>query len=171
MALRSALAAACLAVAVLTSGCGQVREDAVAPPPDRVESSSTSVPATPTSLATAMRRWKSVAGEHFAESARALGQVSEASDAGDEAGVRSGCQVLHDTNSIGLQRHLPTPDPKLTDQLQRMIDDMNSATHACLRFALGRQPQDAVNYQTYLARAVSHLEEAKATLEADLRPR
>ena len=120
-------------------------------------------------MATAMRAWESTAGDHFTQSARALKQVSEAADAGDEAAVGSGCQVLHDTNTIGLQGHLPTPDAVLTGQLQQMIDDMNTATHACLRFTLGRQPQDASNYQDYLARAVDHLEQAKATLDADLR--
>lgn len=117
-----------------------------------------------------MRQWEGAAGDHFKESARALQHVSEASDAGDEAGVRTGCETLHDTNTIGLQQHLPTPDPDLTAQLQKMIDDMNTATHACLRFILGRQPQDASNYQDYLSRAVDHLQHAKAILDADLRP-
>jgi hypothetical protein len=43
---------------------------------------------------------------------------------------------------------------------------MNVATHACLRFALGRDPTDADNYQEYLARAVEHLQRAKAILTA-----
>jgi len=47
-----------------------------------------------------------------------------------------------------------------------MIDDMNVAAHACLRFALGRDPADADNYLVYLARAVAHLQRAKAILSA-----
>jgi hypothetical protein len=121
-------------------------------------------------MSAAIRDWETAAGDHFKESARALQQVSEASEAGDEAGVRAGCETLHDTNTIGLQQHLPTPDPDLTAQLQKMIDDMNTATHACLRFILGRQSQDASNYQDYLSRAVDHLQRAKAILDADLRP-
>lgn len=117
-----------------------------------------------------MHEWEAAAGDHFKESARALQQVSDAAAAGDEAGVRDGCEVLHDTNTIGLQQHLPTPDPDLTAQLQKMIDDMNTATHACLRFVLSRQPQDASIYQDYLSRAVDHLQRAKAILDADLRP-
>ena len=73
-------------------------------------------------------------------------------------------------NAIGLQRDLPTPDPELTAELQRMIDDMNVATHACLRFVLARNPNDAIVYQDYLARAVDHLDRAKLLLDADLRP-
>jgi len=92
--------------------------------------------------------------------------VSEASAGEDEAGLRAGCQRLHDTNSIGLQEDLPTPDPQLTAEVQRMIDDMNVATHACLRFALGRDPTDAGNYQQYLGRAVEHLLRARAILTA-----
>jgi hypothetical protein len=90
----------------------------------------------------------------------------EASAAEDEAGLRAGCQRLHDANSIGLQEDLPTPDPQLTAEVQRMIDDMNVATHACLRFALGRDPTDAGNYQQYLGRAVEHLQRARAILTA-----
>lgn len=118
------------------------------------------------SRAEAIREWEAIAREHFKESAAALQDVSEASSAEDEEALRSGCQRLHDTNSIGLQRDLPSPDPMLTAELQRMIDDMNVATHACLRFALGRKPADADNYREYLARAVEHLHRAKAILTA-----
>lgn len=118
------------------------------------------------SRAEAIREWEAIAREHFKESATALQDVTAASSAEDEEALRSGCQRLHDTNSTGLQRDLPTPDPLLTAELQRMIDDMNVATHACLRFALGRKPVDADNYREYLARAVEHLYRAKAILTA-----
>ncbi len=120
----------------------------------------------PPSQAEAIREWEAIAREHFTESATALQDVSEASSAEDEEALRSGCQRLHDTNSIGLQGDLPTPDPQLTAELQRMINDMNVATHACLRFALGRKPADADNYREFLARAVEHLYRAKAILTA-----
>lgn len=120
------------------------------------------------SLAAAMREWEATAGDHFKQSARALEQVADGAQAGDESAVQSGCAVLHDTNAIGLQHDLPTPDPKLTAELQRMIDDMNTATHACFRFALKLDPADAAIYQEYLSRAVDHLQQAKAILDADL---
>lgn len=122
-------------------------------------------------LAEAVRQWKDRAGDHFTESAKALEQVSEASAAGDEAALRSGCLRLHDTNTVGLQRDLPSPDPRLTDALQRMIDDINTATHACMRFVLNRDEVDAANYREYLARAVEHLHRAKEFMDADLAPK
>lgn len=118
----------------------------------------------------AIREWEAVAGDHFTESARALEDIAEGSDTDDEAVVRSACQRLHDTNSEGLQGHLPTPDPELTAELQRMIDDMNVATHACLRFAESRDEVEATTYRTYLARAVDHLQRAKVIL-TDVRGR
>jgi predicted lipid-binding transport protein (Tim44 family) len=133
-------------------------------------SSSTAAPA-PASLAEAMRQWKALAGDHFAASGKALQQVSEASASGDEAELRSGCTQLHDTNTLGLQRDLPTPDPRLTDELQRMIDDINTATHACVRFVTSRADADAVNYRDYLGRAVEHLHRAKEILDADSVPK
>lgn len=139
---------------------------------DGAAHSPSSVPTSPTSsqsaLAVAVRSWEARAGSHFTESARALEQVSEATDRNDEAGVRSGCQRLHDTNAIGLQADLPSPDPALTAELQSMIDDLNTAAHACLRFTDTRNPDDAGTYQAYLARAIDHLTTAKRILNEDL---
>jgi len=141
------------------------------PAPETPAGSSTTETTAPASLADAMRQWEALAGDHFAVSGKALQQVSEASAAGDETAMQSGCTQLHDTNTLGLQRDLPTPDPRLTGELQRMIDDINIATHACLRFALNRDDVDAANYQDYLARAVEHLHRAKEFLDDDLAPR
>ena len=52
-----------------------------------------------------------------------------------------------------------------------MIDDINTATHACLRFVIAREDADATNYRDYLARAVEHLHRAKEFLDADLAPK
>jgi hypothetical protein len=118
-----------------------------------------------------MRQWEALAGEHFTQSGLALQQVSEASAADDEAALQSGCYKLHDANTVGLQHDLPTPDPRLTAELQRMIDDINTATHACVRFVLARDAVDAATYQDYLARAVEHLHRAKGFLDEDLAPK
>jgi hypothetical protein len=165
-----------VAVAALVCGCTAGNPTTPAPPaagpstasttPQSTTTPSTSPSTSPSSPGEAIREWEGIAREHFKESAIALEQVSDASAAEDEAGLRAGCQRLHDTNSIGLQEDLPTPDPQLTAEVQQMIDDMNVATHACLRFALGRDPTDAGNYQQYLARAVEHLQRARAILTA-----
>lgn len=149
------LCAACAApatrVPVSPAGPGDIATGTASPAPTS--------PAVP-----AIQQWEALAGEHFRQSALALGQVSAASAGEDESGLWSGCRLLHDTNSIGLQSDLPSPDPGLTAELQRMIDDMNTATHACLRFVLGRDPADAANYREYLDRAVEHLRRAKLIL-------
>jgi hypothetical protein len=129
---------------------------------------SSTTTASTSALAVAMREWEARAGDHFKESAQALEQVSEGADRGDDAAVRAGCQRLHDTNAVGLQADLPTPDPALTAELQRMIDDVNTAAHACLRFSDTRREDDASTYQTYLARAIDHLTTAKQILNEDL---
>ncbi len=158
-----------VALAALLCGCAAGTDvPPVAPTAPAAMTTTTAAP-TPTAplpRAEAIREWEGIAREHFKESATALQEVSEASTAEDEAGLRAGCQRLHDTNSIGLQQDLPTPDRQLTAEVQRMIDDMNVATHACLRFALGRNPADADTYQEYLARSVEHLQRAKAILTA-----
>ena len=163
------------AAAVSPTACTPHRgtPPAATTPAPEADGSSTTTAATPglVSLADAMRQWEGLAGDHFTASGTALQQVSEASAAGDEAALQSGCTQLHDTNTVGLQHDLPTPDPRLTDELQRMIDDNNTATPAGLRFVLAREDADATNYREYLARAVEHLHRAKEFLDADLAPK
>lgn len=154
-----------VAVVLLCAACAATPTRAPAGPAGPGDTAAGTAPPAPTwSAASAIRQWEAVAGEHFRQSARALGEVSAASAGEDESGLWSGCRLLHDTNSIGLQSDLPSPDPGLTAELQRMIDDMNTATHACLRFVLGRDPVDAANYRDYLDRAVEHLRRAKVIL-------
>ena len=168
----SALAAVSLAAAGCAAQQNRPAPEATTSPTAAASSTSSAEPApTTTSLANAMRLWEAAAGEHFTQSSQALQQVSDASAAEDAAALGAGCQKLHDTNTVGLQRDLPTPDPRLTERLQRMIDDINTATHACVRFVLAREEVDAATYRDYLARAVDHLHEAKAILDADLAPR
>lgn len=143
-------------------------EPGVATTPPAAPVPATTAAPTTSALTAAMWDWELRAGDHFKESARALQQVSEAVDRGDDAGVRAGCQQLHDTNAVGLQADLPTPDPELTSELQRMIDDVNVAAHACLRFTDTRHAEDATTYQDYLGRAMDHLATAKQILNADL---
>lgn len=134
--------------------------------PAPATSGTSAAPTPPASLATEIEDWKARAGDHFTASGTALEEVSRASAAEDESGLWSGCQRLHDATSIGLQDDLPTPDATLTAELQKMIDDMNNATHACLRFVLNRQPVESDNYREYLARAIEHLQRAKIVLSA-----
>jgi hypothetical protein len=144
-------------------------------PAVRVESSPTTGSTTTTApratvspRVAAMREWKSRASEHFRESAVALQQVSDAADVGNIAALRGACQLLHDTNSVGLQTDLPSPDASLTAEIQRMIDDINVAAHACLRFAGSENPDDVSTYQKYLSRAMDHLNMAKTIMDRDL---
>lgn len=163
--LRSAPA---IMLLVFAAACSAPDRPATSPAPSVTPVSPSPSPP-PASMAAAIRDWEARTGDLFKQSARALQRVSEASDAGDEAAVRSGCAQLHDANAIELQRLLPTPDRELTAELQRMIDDMNVATHACLRFVIARQTGDSATYQDYLTRAVDHLHQAKVILDADLR--
>ncbi len=162
---------AVMAVLLVSAGACAAPDRPAGPPTTSVATAHPTTSRSPAtgSLAAAIRQWEASTGDLFKRSGRALQQVSEASDAGDEAAVRSGCVQLHDANAVELQRLLPTPDPELTAELQRMIDDMNVATHACLRFVIAREPGDSRIYQDYLARAVGHLHQAKAVLDADLR--
>jgi hypothetical protein len=170
---RAALGMTVAAAALIAPSCSaRPTGPPAAPPPSSTSSTSSPAPApTTTSLATAIRQWETLAGEHFTQSGLALQQVSEASDADDEAALQSGCHRLHEANVVGLQDDLPTPDPRLTAELQRMIDDINTATHACVRFVLARETVDATTYQEYLARAVEHLHRAKGFLDEDLAPK
>jgi hypothetical protein len=171
---RAALGIALAAAVLIAPSCSARHTGpAATAAPSPTPSPASSIAPTPTAapLAVAMRQWEALAGEHFTQSGLALQQVSEASAADDEAALQSGCYKLHDANTVGLQHDLPTPDPRLTDELQRMIDDINTATHACVRFVLARDAADSAVYQDYLARSVEHLHRAKGFLNEDLAPK
>jgi hypothetical protein len=159
---RGALVMTVTAVLLITAGCsarhgGPAANDVPSATVTPSSVSSAEPAPTTTALADATRQWESIAGDHFTQSGQALKQVNEAAAAEDTEALGAGCRKLHDTNTVGLQHDLPTPDPVLTAELQRMIDDINTATHACVRF--------------YLARAVEHLHRAKTILDADLAPK
>jgi len=168
---RAALGVALAMVALIASSCSARHTGPTATPAPGPPAGSPAPAPSPAPLADAVRQWETSAGEHFTQSGLALQQVSEASAADDEAALQSGCYKLHDANTVGLQHDLPTPDRRLTDELQRMIDDINTATHACVRFVLARDDVDAATYQDYLARAVGHLHRAKGFLNEDLAPK
>lgn len=168
---RGVLGLALAAVMLTTPGCSSSHTRPVTGQAGGPTVTAPSATESTPSLASAMRQWEVAAGAHFTASGKALQQVSEATEAEDEAAMQTACKQLHDTNTIGLQQHLPSPDPLLTDQLQRMIDDIDTATHACLRFVQDRHTVDATTYQDYLARAVEHLHRAKGILDADLAPK
>lgn len=156
-------------VLLFAGGCATAHEAVDPPRPSPTTATPTATGRPEPSLAAAVRDWEARTGDLFKRSALALQRVSRGTDADDEAAVWSGCRQLHDINAVELQHLLPTPDPDLTAELQRMIDDMNIATHACLRFVIARQPGDTRTYQEYLEQAVDHLQRAKVILDADLR--
>lgn len=160
--------AALVGLGLLVVGFAGMARHPVATPRAAPPIASSTTTTSSSALTVAMREWESRAGDHFKESARALDQVSQAAGRGDDAAVRAGCTRLHDANAVGLQADLPTPDPVLTAELQRMIDDVNTAAHACLRFSDTGHHADASTYQIYLERAIDHLSTAKQILNEDL---
>jgi hypothetical protein len=153
-------AAIAVALAVVNSNSGELAVP--------LALGSGAAPTSTSSLAPAIRDWKKRATEHLQESARDLDAVASADQAQDVAGVRAGCQRLHDANTVGLQADLPSPDPAVTAAIQSMIDDINTAAHACMTFTTTMNPADADAYQNYLDQAMTHLQTGLDIVNRDL---
>jgi hypothetical protein len=56
----------------------------------------------------------------------------------------------------------------VTAAIQSMIDETNTAAHACMTFTTTMNPADADAYQNYLDQAMTHLQTALDIVNRDL---
>lgn len=138
----------------------------------KIPTSTSTVPRTTTPTTTsfkaAMREWNSRAIVHFEQAGDALIASSDAADNGDLQGMKDGCRRAHAAITIDLKADLPSPDPKLTDAVQSMIDDFDKGSHVCMNLSLSSTEDDVLAYKSYMDQAMAHLDEAKSIRDHDL---
>lgn len=100
---------------------------------------------------------------HKAENAAfAIIQAPGAID-GDK--LRANCTQLHDANE-GLRNGMPTPDPKLTVEVQQAIDNFDSASQSCLESVAMRSMVKLDDFVSFLRTAEQHFSSADTILVA-----
>ncbi|WP_102418665.1 hypothetical protein [Mycobacterium sp. 4858] len=113
-------------------------------------------------------QWYSQAQEHLANTANQMQAVVDAIKANDLGALHSACSAVHDEQTVGLQAHLPTPDPALTRALQAEINDFHTATHICMSLGPNSTPADLDRADAFTQRAIDDLKTVNDILVEDL---
>jgi hypothetical protein len=132
---------------------------------NRSEPDSSSAPAT---VDTAIRQWWSAAHQHFDGLQGALDDVEQALRHVDGPAAEMACQQMHDLAAVGLQAHLPAPDPDLTAELSAAIEDAHTAAHMCLAVVAGTPNSYDGEFMTNVDQAEKHLDAALAKINESL---
>lgn len=112
--------------------------------------------------------WYSQAEEHLTNTRNFMQAVVDAVEANDLGALRSACSAIHDEQTIGLQAHLPTPDPALTKAVQSEINDFHTATHVCMSLGPTSTPADLDQADSFTQRAIDDLKTVNDILVEDL---
>jgi hypothetical protein len=124
---------------------------------------------TPTSVGSAaIQEWWSGAHEHFTELQNALDDAQRALDRLDGTGFEAACQQMHDAGEVGLQAHLPAPDPDLTSELRAAIEDAHAAAHLCLSVVAGSMTNYDGEFIANIDQADKHMQAAQDMINKSL---
>ncbi len=112
--------------------------------------------------------WYSQAEVHLANTTKFMQAAVDAIEADDINALRKACSAVHDEQTIGLQAHLPTPDPALTTALQSEIDDFHTAMHMCMSLGPNTTPEDLDRADSFVHQAIEDLKAVNDILVDDL---
>lgn len=112
--------------------------------------------------------WYSQAQEHLANTKQFMQAAVDAIEANDLNALRSACSAVHDEQTVGLQAHLPTPDPALTTALQNEINDFHTAMHLCMTLGPNTTPEDLERTDAFVHQAIEDLRAVNDILVDDL---
>ncbi|WP_156747733.1 hypothetical protein [Mycobacterium sp. E3198] len=89
--------------------------------------------------------------------------VIEAPSTIDADKLLASCRQLRDSNER-LRNGMPTPDPKLTVEVQQAIDNFESAAQSCIESVLIHSVPKLTDFVSFLATAEQHLSRADTIL-------
>ncbi|MGZ4564244.1 MAG: hypothetical protein ACXVX6_11860 [Mycobacterium sp.] len=112
--------------------------------------------------------WYSQAEVHLANTKKFMQAAVDAIEADDINALRSACSAVHDEQTVGLQAHLPTPDPDLTAALQSEINDFHTAMHMCMSLGPNSTPEDLERADSFVDQAIEDLKVVNDILVEDL---
>ena len=112
--------------------------------------------------------WYSQAEVHLANTKKFMQAAVDAIEADDINALRSACSAVHDEQAVGLQAHLPTPDPALTAALQSEINDFHTAMHMCMSLGPNSTPEDLERADSFVDQAIEDLKAVNDILVEDL---
>ena len=109
-----------------------------------------------------MGDWADRTHVHFTKAGDALIAVEDCTDV---KCMRAACTTAHDALNIDLKADLPSPDPKLTDALNSMLDDFDKGMHLCMNLPANPTKAHIAQMESYMDKSMVHLEDAKSILD------
>ena len=110
---------------------------------------------------TALQQWWAGAEHDFTVMQNASHDVDEAFSHFKPGALATACQHVHDAAEVGMQSHLPSPDPELTAELHAAVEDFHSAAHLCLAVVAGSQAAYDGEFLSSMAQANKHMRAAQ----------
>jgi hypothetical protein len=104
---------------------------------------------------------------HFKELGDALIAASICGET-DVQCMRDECTTAHKSLETDLKADLPSPDPKLTDAVNSMIDDFDRGMHTCMNLPDYPTAEQVAEFESYIDKSQAHFETVKSIRDADL---
>jgi hypothetical protein len=99
---------------------------------------------------------------------KASDEVDQAFNRFRPGALATACQHVHDAAEVEMQRHLPSPNRKLTTELRGAIEDFNFASHLCLAAVAGPPAHYDDEFLSLMARANKHMRAAEDIIDRTL---
>jgi hypothetical protein len=114
-----------------------------------------------TRSATAIQQWWAGAEKDFMGMQKASREVDQAFSHFKPGALAVACQHVHDAAEVGLDSHLPSPNPELTAELHAAAEDFHSAAHLCLAVTAGSQADKDGEFFSSMAQGNKHMQAAQ----------
>jgi hypothetical protein len=118
-----------------------------------------------TSRVAALQQWWAGAEQDFADMRNASDDVDQAFSRFRPGALATACQHVHDAAEVKMQSHLPSPDRKLTAELNAAIRDFNFASHLCLTAVAGSPANYDDEFLSLMAQANKHMRAAQDIID------
>jgi hypothetical protein len=120
-------------------------------------------PATPS--VTALQQWWGGAEKDFTDVRNASDDVDQALGRFRPGALAAACQHVHDAAEVKMQSHLPSPDRKLTAELNMAIKDFDFAAHLCLTGVADSAANYDGEFVSLMTQANKHMQAAQHIID------
>jgi hypothetical protein len=121
-----------------------------------------------TSSATALQQWWAGAGKDFTDMGDASDDVDQALGHFRPGALAASCQHMNDAAAVKMRSHLPSPDQKLTAELNAAIKNFHFAAHLCLTAVAGSPANYDGEFLSLMAQANKHMQAAQRIIDQRL---
>ena len=120
---------------------------------------------TASSRATALQQWWAGAEKDFTDMRNASDDVDQAFSHFKPGALAAACEHVHEAADVKLQSDLPSPDRKLTSELNATIKNFHFAAHLCLAAVAGSPSNYDGEFLSLMAQGNKHMRAAQDIID------